>query len=93
ENYTGYKNLIQLASAGYLDGFYYRPRIDKELLAKHSEGVVCLSACLAGEVATYLRHDAYDEARRVAAEFRDLFGPERFWLEAQDHGLVEQEKV
>ncbi len=93
ENYTGYKNLIQLASAGFLDGFYYRPRIDKELLAKHSKGVVCLSACLAGEVATYLRHDAYDEARRVAAEFRDLFGPDRFWLEAQDHGLVEQEKV
>ncbi len=93
ENYTGYKNLIQLASTGFLEGFYYRPRIDKELLARHSEGLVCLSACLAGEVATYLRHDAFDEARRVAAEFRDLFGPDRFWLEAQDHGLVEQEKV
>ncbi len=93
ENYRGYKNLIQLASKGFLDGFYYRPRIDKELLAKHSEGVVCLSACLAGEVATYLRHDAYDEARRVAAEFRDLFGRDRYWLEIQDHGLVEQAKV
>jgi len=93
ESYTGYKNLIKLASKGFLDGFYYRPRIDKELLAQHSEGVTCLSACLAGEVATYLRHDAYDEARRVAAEFRDLFGPERFWLEIQEHGLVEQAKV
>jgi DNA polymerase-3 subunit alpha len=93
ESYTGYKNLIQLATRGYLDGFYYRPRIDKELLAAHSEGVTCLSGCLAGEVATYLRHDGYDEARRVAAEFRDLFGKDRFWLETQDHGLVEQGKV
>ena len=93
ENYTGYKNLIQLATRGFLDGFYYRPRIDRELLAAHSEGLTCLSACLAGEVATFLRHDNYEEARRVAAEYRDLFGADRYWLEVQDHGLVEQGKV
>ncbi len=93
ENYTGYKNLIKLASAGYLEGFYYRPRIDKEILREHSEGLTCLSACLAGEVATYLRHDMYDRAQTAAAEMRDLFGKDRFWLELQDHGLEEQGKV
>jgi DNA polymerase-3 subunit alpha len=93
ENYTGYKNLVRLASAGYLEGFYYRPRIDKELLRQHAEGIVCLSACLAGEVPTLLRTDRYDEALRVAGEFRDLFGPERYWLELQDHGLDEQQVV
>ena len=85
ESYAGYKNLIRLATAGYLEGFYYRPRIDKELLRQHAEGLVCLSACLAGEVPTLLRGDRYPEALRVAGEFRDLFGPERYWLELQDH--------
>jgi DNA-directed DNA polymerase III (polc) len=93
ENYRGYKNLIRLATAGYLEGFYYRPRIDKEILAEHREGLVCLSACLAGEIATLLRADRDDDARRVAGEFRDLFGPDRYWLELQDHGLEEQQKV
>jgi DNA polymerase-3 subunit alpha len=93
ENYTGYKNLLKLATAGYLEGFYYRPRIDKELLREHSEGLICLSACLAGEVATYLRHDLHDRARAVAGEFRELFGPDRYWLELQDHGLPEQRAV
>jgi len=93
ESYAGYKNLIKLSTAGYLEGFYYRPRIDKELLRQHSEGIVCLSACLAGEVPTLLRSDRYDEARAVAAEFRDLFGPGRYWLELQDHGLDEQALV
>ena len=93
ESYAGYKNLIRLATAGYLEGFYYRPRIDKELLREHAEGLVCLSACLAGEVPTLLRGDRYPEALQVAGEFRDLFGPERYWLELQDHGLVEQQAV
>jgi DNA polymerase-3 subunit alpha len=93
ESYLGYKNLIRLASAGYLEGFYYRPRIDKELLAQHSEGLVCLSACLAGEIPTLLRADREADARRVAGEFRDLFGPDRYWIELQDHGLEEQRKV
>ncbi|MCP3980022.1 MAG: DNA polymerase III subunit alpha [bacterium] len=93
ENYTGYKNLIKLSSMGYLEGHYYRPRIDKEALREHSEGLVCLSACLAGEVAQFLRHDQYDSARQAAAEFRDLFGPDRYWLELQDHGIPEQKIV
>jgi DNA polymerase-3 subunit alpha len=93
ESYAGYKNLIKLATAGFLEGFYYRPRIDKELLRAHADGIVCLSACLAGEVPTLLRTDRYEEARAVAAEFRDLFGPDRYWLELQDHGIDEQLKV
>ena len=92
ENYTGYKNLIKLASAGYLEGFYYRPRIDLELLRSHSEGLICLSACLAGEVASLLARDQYDRASRVAAEFREIFG-DRYWLEMQDHGIPDQQKV
>ena len=93
ESYAGYKNLIKLSTAGFLEGFYYRPRIDKELLRAHSDGLVCLSACLAGEVPTLLRADRYDDALAVAGEFRDLFGPGRYWLEMQDHGLEEQGKV
>jgi DNA polymerase-3 subunit alpha len=93
ESYAGYKNLIKLSTAGFLEGFYYRPRIDKEILREHNEGIVCLSACLAGEVPTLLRSDRYDEATRVAAEFRDLFGPNRYWLELQDHGIEEQRLV
>jgi DNA polymerase-3 subunit alpha len=93
ESYAGYKNLIKLSTAGFLEGFYYRPRIDKEILREHSEGIVCLSACLAGEVPTLLRADRLDEARAVAGEFRDLFGPDRYWLELQDHGIEGQQKV
>ena len=67
ESYTGYKNLIKLSTAGFLEGFYYRPRIDKEILREHSEGIACLSACLAGEVPTLLRADRTAEAAAVAA--------------------------
>jgi len=93
QNYTGYKNLIRLSSAGYLEGFYYRPRIDKEILREHSEGLVCLSACLAGEVPALLRSGRYDDALAAAGDLRDLFGPGRYWLELQDHGLEEQQQV
>jgi DNA polymerase-3 subunit alpha len=93
EDYTGYKNLIRLSTAGYLEGFYYRPRIDKELLAAHSDGLICLSACLASEVATFLNHDQYELARRAAGEYRDLFGEGRYWLEMQDHGIPDQRVV
>jgi DNA polymerase-3 subunit alpha len=93
ENYVGFKNLIKLSSAGYLEGFYYRPRIDKQLLREHSEGLICTTSCLAGEVPTFLHHDRYNQARDAAAEYRDLFGEGRFWLEAQDHGLPEQKIV
>ncbi len=93
QNYTGYKNLIRLSTSGYLEGFYYRPRIDKELLREHSEGLICLSACLASEVATLLNHDQDAAARDAAGEFRDLFGKDRYWLELQDHGIPDQHKV
>jgi DNA polymerase-3 subunit alpha len=93
ENYTGYRNLIRLATAGYLEGFYYRPRIDMELLQRHSDGLICMSACLAGEIPTFLRNEQYERARQAAGAFRELFGEERFWLEIQDHGLPEQRQV
>ncbi len=93
ETYAGYKNLIRLATAGFLEGFYYRPRIDREILREHSEGLVALSACLAGEIPSRLRADRYDLALEAAGAMRDLFGEGRFWLELQDHGLEEQKKV
>src|SRR5512140_1467326 len=93
ENYAGYKNLIRLATAGYLEGFYYRPRIDKELLREHSEGLVALSACLAGEVPTHLRAGRDELALKSARELQELFGEGRYWLELQDHGLEEQKIV
>ena len=93
ENYAGYKNLIKLSSAGFLEGFYYRPRIDKELLHKHREGLICLSACLAGEIPSYIRAGDYASAREAAGEFRDLFGEGRYWLEVQDHGIPDQKLV
>ena len=93
KNKTGYQNLLVLVSQGYLDGFYYKPRIDNELLEKHSEGLICSSACLAGEVPNLLLNGQFDEARRAAEYYRDLFGPDHYYLELQDHGIVEQKKV
>ncbi len=93
QNRTGYKNLIKLSSIGYTEGFYRRPRIDKEVLEAHSEGIVCLAACLSGEVALWLRQGNYDEARRSAAWFAKTFGPDRFWLEIQKHGIPEEDLV
>ncbi len=92
-NRTGYRNLIRLSSIGFLEGFYRRPRIDKEVLARHAEGLVCLAACLSGEVAHALRAQRYDEARDSAAWFARLFGPDGFWLEIQDHGIAEERLV
>lgn len=92
-NEIGYQNLVRLVSLGYLEGFYYRPRIDKELLSRYSEGLICLSACLQGSVASCLSRDRYQLARKEAGEFLDIFGPERFFLELQDHGLVDQKVV
>src|ERR1700727_3026734 len=86
ENQEGYRNLIQLVSTGFLDGFYYKPRIDKDLLAKHSGGLIALSACLRGDINETLMADRYDEARRLAYEYSDLFGRGNFFLEIQDHG-------
>jgi len=93
KNRAGYKNLVKLSSIGFVEGFYRRPRIDKEVLAQHSEGIVCLAACLSGEVALWLRQGNYEEARRSAAWFADTFGPEGFWLEIQKHGIPEEDVV
>ena len=87
ENQEGYRNLIQLVSTGYLDGFYYKPRIDKDLLSRHSKGLIALSACLRGDINETLLQDRYEDARRIAYEYTDLFGPKNFFLELQDHGL------
>ena len=92
-NKVGYRNLIRLSSIGYTEGFYRRPRIDKEVLAQHAEGIICLAACLSGEVAYGLRQQRYDEAKRSAEWFARLFGPQGFWLEIQDHGIPEERVV
>jgi DNA polymerase III subunit alpha len=93
ESLEGYHNLIKLVSAGYTEGFYYKPRIDKELLSAHSKGLIGLSSCLKGEVATGIRTDQLDRARKAAATYRDILGPDRFFLELQFQGLDEQRKV
>lgn len=93
ENETGYKNLIHLVSMGFMEGFYYKPRIDYEILEKYSEGLICLSACLAGDIQQHLMEDNYEAAKALAYRLQDIFGPERFYLELQDHGIELQKKV
>jgi DNA polymerase-3 subunit alpha len=93
ENQEGYRNLINLVSTGYLDGFYYKPRIDKDLLARHSKGLIALSACLRGDINETLLADRYDEARRIAHEYTDIFGRENYFLELQDHGMEIDKQV
>jgi len=90
ENAEGYHNLIKLVSAGYTEGFYYKPRIDKELLAQHSKGLIGMSSCLKGEVAEGLSHQQERKAIEAAAAYRDILGPENFFLEMQWHGIEEQ---
>ena len=92
-NRTGYHNLIKLVSSGYTEGFYYKPRIDKELLAQHADGLVGLSSCLKGEVATNLRLEQQKRARDAAASFRDILGADNFFLEMQFQGIEEQRVV
>ncbi len=93
ENETGYRNLSYLVSRAFLDGFYIKPRVDLELLRGHSEGLIALSACLAGEIPRRLRSGDYAGARQYALTLSEIFGPEHFYLELQDHGLPEQEQV
>jgi len=93
ENQEGYRNLIELVSTGYIDGFYQKPRVDKSLLARHSKGLICLSACLRGDVQEALLNNKYDEAKRLAYEYQDIFGKGNFYLELQDHGLEPDRKV
>ncbi len=92
ENARGYANLIKLSSIGYTEGFYHRPRVDREVIEEYAEGLVCLSACLAGEVARYLQQERYDHAKR-AAEWHARVFKDRYWLELQNHGIPEQEQV
>jgi DNA polymerase III subunit alpha len=93
ENKVGYHNLIKLVSSGYTEGFYYKPRIDKDLLARHAEGLIGLSSCLKGEVATGIRTEQQQKAFQAAAAYRDILGPDRFFLEMQYQGIEEQRVV
>ncbi len=93
ENNEGYQNLIKLVSYGFIDGFYYKPRIDKELLRKYSKGIIASSACLAGEVPRNILTVSYDKAKEAALEYLDIFGEGNFFLELQDHGMREQKVV
>ena len=87
-NNEGYKNLIQLASSAYTEGFSFRPRIDKELLSKYADGINCLSGCLAGEINQLFKQDKDAEAEQLASDFRDMFGEDHFWLELQRNGIA-----
>lgn len=93
KNEAGYRNLVKLASAAYIEGFYYKPRIDKEILAEHSEGLVGLSACLGGEIPHLLLVDEPERAREVAGFYGELFGRDHFYIEIQNHGLEEQRRI
>ncbi len=90
-NRTGYQNLLKLASKAYLEGFYYKPRMDKELLAEHHEGLVALSGCLSGEVPYLIGKDRLDDAVRTAADYRDIFGKDNYFLEVQENAVPEQQ--
>lgn len=93
ENNQGYGNLMKIVSKGFVDGYYYKPRVDMELLEQYHEGIICLSACLAGEIPRYLAAGMYDEAKKAALRYRDIFGKDNFFLEMQDHGISTQELV
>ena len=93
ENSEGYHNLIKIVSLGYTEGFYYKPRVDTDVLRKHSRGIICLSGCIAGQVAQELHRGDYEEARRVALEYRDIFGKDNYYLEIQDQGLEDQARI
>ncbi len=93
ENNQGYANLMKLVSVGFLEGYYYKPRVDYETLERYHEGLIALSACLAGEVARNLSRGMYEEAKKAALRYQSIFGPEHFYLELQDHGYPEQKQV
>jgi DNA polymerase III subunit alpha len=92
QNESGYRNLVKLISAAHLDGFYYRPRIDKALLAAHADGLIGLSGCLASEINSALQSDNVEKAKNLTAEYRDIFGPKNFFIELHDHGIADQKK-
>jgi len=93
ENNTGYSNLMKIVSKGFTEGYYYRPRVDFEVLNRYHEGLIALSACLAGEVQRYITKGLYEEAKKAACKYRDCFGEGNYFLELQDHGIPEQSTV
>ncbi|HJD12473.1 MAG TPA: DNA polymerase III subunit alpha [Candidatus Ruminococcus avistercoris] len=93
ENQQGYQNLMKIVSIGFVEGFYYKPRVDVETLERYHEGIIALSACLAGEIPRYLQRGMYEEAKKSAEKYRDIFGEDNFFLELQDHGIPEQKLV
>jgi DNA polymerase-3 subunit alpha len=93
ENREGFDNLVKLVSYGYLEGFYHRPRIDRDLLRKHARGLICLSGCISSEIPLALLRGEHDEARRLVGEYQEIFGEQNFFLELQDHGLDDQKSV
>jgi DNA polymerase-3 subunit alpha len=93
ENDTGYHNLMKIVSRGFTEGYYYKPRVDYEILEKYHEGIIALSACLGGEVASNLLKGFYAEAKKAALRLNDIFGEDNFFLELQDHGMQEQRGV
>ena len=93
ENNQGYSNLMKIVSKGFVEGFYYKPRVDMEVLGKYHEGIIALSACLAGEVQRYLTRGMYEDAKKSALKYEEIFGKGNFFLELQDHGIPEQKMV
>ena len=93
ENNVGYSNLVKIVSKGFVEGFYYKPRVDMEVLAEHHEGIIALSACLAGEVARNIQKGFYEEAKESALKYEKVFGKGNYFLELQDHGIPEQKMV
>ncbi len=93
EDQTGYRNLVKLASLAYREGFYYKPRVDKDILNQHSEGLIALSSCLRGEVASALLEDRYERAKQSAYDLQEIFGKRNFFIEIQDQGLEQDKKI
>ena len=93
ENNKGYENLVKIVSRGFTEGYYYKPRVDMEILNRYHEGIIALSACLAGEVQRYIVKGLYDEAKKTALKYQECFGKGNFFLELQDHGIPEQKTV
>lgn len=93
ENNEGYQNLLKIVSEAYVNGFYYKPRVDHDVLRKYHKGIICLSACLGGEVQQHILDNNYEKAREIALKYKDIFGKDNFFLELQDHGIEEQINV
>ncbi|MDR1663024.1 MAG: DNA polymerase III subunit alpha [Endomicrobium sp.] len=93
KDFEGYQNLMRIVSIGFTEGFYYKPRVDKEVLRKYNKGIIALSGCLAGEIAAFLLKGNFDKAKKAALEYRDIFEKDNFYLEIMDNGLKEQKKI